>query len=50
MSPNERQMVAWNDNLVCQACELGLPCKVLEIRFRIVCFLRRLRLLIPSAT
>jgi hypothetical protein len=33
-----------------QACQLGLPLQGLEIRFRIVRFSRRLRLVIPSAT
>jgi hypothetical protein len=40
----------WNDLWMFQACELVLPLQGLEIRFRIVCFSRRLRLLIPSAT
>jgi hypothetical protein len=39
-----------NDRWMFQACELGLPLQDLEIRFRIVRFSRRLRLLIPSAT
>jgi hypothetical protein len=39
-----------NDRWMFQACELGLPLQGLEIRFRIVRFSRRLRLLIPSAT
>jgi hypothetical protein len=39
-----------NDHWMFQACELGLPLQGLEIRFRIVRFSRRLRLLIPSAT
>jgi hypothetical protein len=39
-----------NDLWIFQACELGLPLQGLEIRFRIVRFSRRLRLLIPSAT
>jgi hypothetical protein len=39
-----------NDPWMFQACELGLPLQGLEIRFRIVHFSRRLRLLIPSAT
>jgi hypothetical protein len=39
-----------NDHRMFQACELGLPLQGLEIRFRIVRFSRRLRLLIPSAT
>jgi hypothetical protein len=39
-----------NDRCMFQACELGLPLQGLEIRFRIVRFSRRLRLLIPSAT
>jgi hypothetical protein len=38
-----------NDHWTFQACELGLPCKD-EIRFRIVRFSRRLRLLDPFAT
>jgi hypothetical protein len=46
----ERQTVARNDHLMFQACELGLPLQGLEIRFRIVRFSWRLRLLIPSAT
>jgi hypothetical protein len=49
-SRNERQTVARNDHLMFQACELGLPLQGLEIRFRIVRFSWRLRLLIPSAT
>jgi hypothetical protein len=40
----------WNDHWMFQACELGLPLQGLEIRFRIVHFSWRLRLLIPSAT
>jgi hypothetical protein len=39
-----------NDRWMFQACELGLPLQGLEIRFRIVRFSRRLRLLIPSTT
>jgi hypothetical protein len=39
-----------NDHWMFQACELGLPLQDLEIRFKIVRFSRRLRLLIPSAT
>jgi hypothetical protein len=39
-----------NDRWMFQACELGLPLQGLEIRFRIVRFSLRLRLLIPSAT
>jgi hypothetical protein len=40
----------WNDHWMFQACELGLPLQGLEIRFRIVRFSQRLRLLMPSAT
>jgi hypothetical protein len=40
----------WNDLWMFQACELGLPLQGLVIRFRIVHFSWRLRLLIPSAT
>jgi hypothetical protein len=40
----------WNDLWIFQACELGLPLQGLEIRFKIIRFSRRLRLLIPSAT
>jgi hypothetical protein len=40
----------WNDRWMFQACELGLPLQGLEIRFIIVRFSRKLRLLIPSAT
>jgi hypothetical protein len=39
----------WDDPVVFQACELGLPCKV-KIRFRIVRFSRCLRLLNPFVT
>jgi hypothetical protein len=39
-----------NNHWMFQACELGLPLQGYETRFRIVHFLRRLRLLIPSAT
>jgi hypothetical protein len=39
-----------NNHWMFQACELGLPLQGYEIRFRIVRFSRRLRLLIPSAT
>jgi hypothetical protein len=39
-----------NDLWMFQACELGLPLQGYETRFGIVRFLRRLRLLIPSAT
>jgi hypothetical protein len=39
-----------NDLWMFQACELGLPLQGLEIRFRIICFSRRLRLLDPFAT
>jgi hypothetical protein len=39
-----------NDLWMFQACELGLPLQGLKIRFRIIRFPRRLRLLIPSAT
>jgi hypothetical protein len=49
-SRNERQTVARNDHLMFQACEFGLPLQGLEIRFRIIRFSRRLRLLILSTT
>jgi hypothetical protein len=39
-----------DDRWMFQACESGLPLQGLEIRFRIVCFSRRLRLLIHSTT
>jgi hypothetical protein len=39
-----------NDHWMFQACELGLPLQGYKIRFRIVRFSRRLRLLVPSAT
>jgi hypothetical protein len=39
-----------NDRWMFQACELGLPLQGFEIRFRIVRFSRRLRLLDPFAT
>jgi hypothetical protein len=39
-----------NDHWMFQACELGLHFQGYETRFRIVHFLRRLRLLVPSAT
>jgi hypothetical protein len=38
------------DHGIFQACELGLPLEGFEIRFRIVRFSRRLRLLDPFAT
>jgi hypothetical protein len=39
-----------NDHWMFQACELGLHLQGLKIRFRIIRFSRRLRLLIPSTT
>jgi hypothetical protein len=39
-----------NNRWMFQACELGLPLQDLKIRFRIIRFSRRLRLLIPSVT
>jgi hypothetical protein len=39
-----------NDHWMFQACELGLPFQGYETQFRIIRFLRRLRLLAPSAT
>jgi hypothetical protein len=39
-----------NDHWIFQACELGLPLQDYEILFRIVRFLRRLRLLDSFAT
>jgi hypothetical protein len=49
MSRNERQTVASERSLDVPS-ELGLPLQGLELRFKIVRFSRRLRLLIPSAT
>jgi hypothetical protein len=40
----------WNDQWIFQVCELGLPLQDCEIRFGIVRFSRRLRLLDPFAT
>jgi hypothetical protein len=40
----------WNDHCMFQACELVLPLQGIEIRFRIVRFSRRLRLLDLFAT
>jgi hypothetical protein len=44
------KQLLWNDHWMFQACELGLPLQGFEIRFRIVRFSRRLRLLDPFAT
>jgi hypothetical protein len=44
------KQLLWNDRWMFQACELGLPLQGLEIRFGIVRFSWRLRLLIPFDT